>query len=120
HPDVTVAVAAVRSLGRVKPAGAVGVLVSLINSAWEKERVISACQALGKIADPAGIEPLAQLMAPRGLFWRQRRRSPLVRAAAASALAQISHPKVAKVLARHLDDNDSRVRQIAHDIVNRP
>ncbi|MFB3068132.1 MAG: HEAT repeat domain-containing protein, partial [Acidobacteriota bacterium] len=120
HPDVTVAVAAVRSLGRVKPAGAVDVLVSLINSAWEKERVISACQALGKIADPAGIEPLAQLMAPRGLFWRQRRRSPLVRAAAASALAQISHPKVAKVLARHLDDNDSRVRQIAHDIVNRP
>jgi HEAT repeat protein len=44
----------------------------------------------------------------------------LVRAAAASALAQISHPKVAKVLARHLEDRDSRVRQIAREIVNRP
>ena len=120
HPDSTVAVAAVRSLGRIKPAGAVDMLVSLIDSAWEKERVMAACQALGKIADPAAIEPLARLIAPRGLFSRHRSKSPLVRAASASALAQISHPKVAKVLARHLEDRDSRVRQIAREIVNRP
>ena len=120
HPDSTVAVAAVRSLGRIKPAGAVEMLVSLIDSASEKEHVMAACQALGKIADPAGIEPLAQLIAPRGLFSRHRSKSPLVRAAAASALAQISHPEVAKVLARHLEDRDSRVRQIAREIVNRP
>ena len=120
HPDSTVAVAAVRSLGRIKPAGAVDMLVSLIDSAWEKERVIAACQALGKIADPAGIESLARLIAPRGLVSRHGSKNPLVRAAAASALAQISHPKVAKVLARHLEDRDSRVRQIAREIVNRP
>ena len=120
HPDSTVAVAAVRSLGRIKPAGAVDMLVSLIDSAWEKERVMAACQALGKIADPAAIEPLARLIAPRGLFSRHRSKSPFVRAASASALAQISHPKVAKVLARHLEDRDSRVRQIAREIVNRP
>jgi len=95
-------------------------LVSLIDSGREKERVIAACQALGKIADPAGIEPLAQLIAPRGLFSFYRKKSPLVRAAAASALAQISHPEVVKVLARHLEDRDSRVRQIAREIANRP
>ncbi len=119
HQDSTLALAAIRSLGRIKPAGAVDVLGSLIISARERERVIAACQALGKIADPAGIEPLAQIIAPGGFFLLYRKKSPLVRAAAASALAQISHPKVAKVLARHLEDRDSRVRQTAREIVNR-
>ena len=120
HQDSTIAVAAVRSLGRIKPPGAVDVLVPLIDSARETERVIAACQALGKIADPASIDPLAQLIAPRSLFSLHRSKSPLVRAAAASALAKISHPEVAKVLARHLEDRDSRVRQTAREIVNRP
>ena len=81
--------------------------------------MIAACGALGRIADPAGIEPLAQLIPQRSFFSLYRKRSPLVRAAAASALAQISHPKVAKVLARHLEDRDLRVRQTAREIVNR-
>jgi len=119
HQDSTAAVAAIRSLGRIKPAGAVDVLGSLIDSAREPERLIAACQALGKIADPACIEPLAELIAPGGLFSLYRKKSPLVRAAAASALAQISHPKVATVLAHHLEDDDSRVRQTAREIVNR-
>jgi len=119
HRDSAVAVTAIRSLGRIKPAGAVAVLVSLIDTARETGRIIAACQALGKIADPAGIEPLAQLIAQGGFFSSYRKKSPLVRAAAAAALAQISHPKVAKVLARHLEDHDSRVRQTAHEVVNR-
>ena len=54
HPDSTVAVAAVRSLGRIKPAGAVDMLVSLIDSALEKERVMAACQALGEDSRSGG------------------------------------------------------------------
>jgi len=118
HQDSTVAVAAIRSLGRIKPAGAVAVLGSLIDSARETERVIAACQALGKIADPASIEPLAELIAPGSFFSLHRKKSPLVRAAAAFALAQISHPRVAKVLAHHVEDDNSRVRQTAREIVN--
>ena len=118
HQDPTVATAAITSLGKIKPAGAAQVLVSLLESAKDEKRIIASCRALGQIADPASIEPLAQILAPQGFFSFLKKRSPLVRATAAFALAQISDPRVAEVLARHLEDDDSRVRQAARDVVN--
>ncbi len=118
HQDPTVATVAIKSLGKIKAAGTAEVLVSLLESAKDEKRVIASCRALGQIADPASIEPLAQILAPQGFFSFLRKRSPLVRATAAFALAQISHPRVAEVLARHVDDDDSRVRQAARDVVN--
>ncbi|MCZ6484624.1 MAG: HEAT repeat domain-containing protein, partial [Acidobacteria bacterium] len=117
HQDATIAVAAIKSLGEIKPAGAVDVLVPLLEFAKGTERVIAACRALGQIADPASIEPLAKIISTGGFFSLQRKRSPLVRATAAFALAQISDPRVVKFLARHMEDSDSRIRQTAHDIV---
>jgi HEAT repeat protein len=118
HEDPTLATAAIKSLGKIKPSGAVEVLVPLLQSAKDEKRVIASCRALGQIADPASIEPLAQILAPQGFFSLLKKRSPLVRATAAFALAQISHPRVAEVLARHVDDDDDRVRQTARDAVN--
>ena len=117
HEDPAVATAAIQSLAKIKPAGVAQVLVSLLESAKDEKRVIASCRALGQIADPASIEPLAQILAPQGFFSFLRKRSPLVRATAAFALAQIPHPRVAEVLARHVEDNDSRVRQAARDVV---
>ena len=118
HQDPTVATAAITSLGKIKPAGAAQVLVSLLESAKDEKRIIASCRALGQIADPASIEPLAQILALPGFFSFLKKRSPLIRATAAFALAQISDPRVAEVLARHLEDDDSRVRQAARDVVN--
>jgi len=118
HEDPTVATVAIKSLGKIKPTGAAEVLVSLLESAKDEKRVIASCRALGQIADPASIEPLAQILAPQGFFSFLKKRSPLVRATAAFALAQISNPRVAEVLARHVEDDDSRVRQAARDFVN--
>ena len=118
HQDPTVATAAITSLGKIKPAGAAQVLVSLLESAKDEKRIIASCRVLGQIADPASIEPLAQILAPPGFFSFLKKRSPLIRATAAFALAQISDPRVAEVLARYLEDDDSRVRQAARDVVN--
>ncbi len=112
------AVAAIASLGKIKPAGAVEVLVSLLDSCEESERLIACCQALGRIGDPASIEPLAQIMIPRRFFSLRKKRSPQVRASAAFALAHIAHPRVVEILTTYVEDSDSRVRQIAHDVVS--
>ncbi len=116
NEDANIAVSAIKSLGEIKPAGAVKVLVPLLESAKGTERVIAACRALGQIADPASIEPLARIISTGGFFSLQKKRSPLVRATAAFALAQISDPRVIKILARHMEDSDSRIRQTARDV----
>jgi diguanylate cyclase (GGDEF)-like protein len=117
HRDSTIAIAAIKSLGKIKPAGAAGVLVSLLDSAKETDRVVAACRALGQIADPASVEPLAKVIAPIGFFSFQKPKDPLVRATAAFALAQIPDARVTNILRNHLKDSDWRIRQTAHEIV---
>ena len=94
------------------------VLISLLDSCKESERLIACCQALGRIGDPASIEPLAQIMIPRRFFSLRTKRDPRVRASAAFALTQIAHPRVVEILTTYLEDSDSRIRQIAHDAVS--
>jgi HEAT repeat protein len=115
HEDSGMAMAAIKSLGKLKPAGAVDLLVSMLDSAKEAERLIACCRALGQIADPAGIEPLAKVMVPEGFLTFRKRKSSLVRATAAFALAQIPHPRVTEVLSLYVEDRDPRVRQSARD-----
>ncbi len=118
HGDSTIAIAAIKSLGKIKPAGAAGALVSLLDAAAETDRVVAACRALGQIADPASVEPLAKVIAPIGFFSFRKAKNPLVRATAALALAQIPDPRVTEVLSAYLQDSDWRIRQTAHEIVN--
>ena len=118
HRDSTIAIAAIKSLGKIQPAGAAGVLVALLSSSKETDRLVAACRALGQIADPASVDPLAKVIAPTGFFSFQKPKDPLIRATAAFALAQIPDPRVAEVLTPHLKDSDWRIRQTAHEIVN--
>jgi HEAT repeat protein len=119
HEDPKMAVIAIKSLGRLKPAGAVDVLISLLDPSQELERVIASCRALGQIADPAAIEPLSQMVARGGFLSLRKKRSSSVRAVAAFALAQIPDPRVAEILGPYVDDRDPRIRQVARNLVNK-
>jgi len=111
-----VATGALRRLGKLKPQTALQRIIATLNSGRDPQRLVACCQILGEIADPAGIEPLAHLLASKGfLFWRKRY-SPDVRASAAFALAQIAHPQVAEILARYHEDRDPRVREVARTV----
>jgi HEAT repeat protein len=121
HEDVTMAVVAIKTLGKLKPAGAVDLLVSLLDTAKEPEKVIASCRALGQIADPATIDPLAAMLEPGGggFLSLRKKRSSLVRATAAFALSQIPSPRVAEVLAPYVKDTDPRVRQLAQELTKK-
>ena len=116
--DQSLAVFAIKSLGKLKTKGVVDALVSLMDSTKNTERLIACCRVLGRIGDPAGVEPMAKIMAPGGFFSFRKKKNARVRATAAFALAQIDHPKVAEVLALYVEDRDPRVRQIARDQVS--
>jgi len=111
--DQSMAVFAIRSLGKLKRTGVVEALVSLMDSTQDSERLIACCRVLGQIADPASIESLANIITPGGFFSFRKRKNALVRATAAFALTQIDHPKVPEVLALYVEDRDPRVRQSA-------
>jgi diguanylate cyclase (GGDEF)-like protein len=115
HENSNIAMAAIKSLGKLKPKGSIDLLASMLNSAKDTERLITCCRSLGQLADPAGIEPLAKLMVPGSLFTSRNRKNPLVRATAAFSLGQISHPRVAEVFSLYQEDRDPRVRQSARD-----
>lgn len=117
HEDPKMAVVAIKSLGKLKPAGTIDVLVSLLESSKEIERLIACCRALGQIADPVAIEPLAKMLAPGGFLSLRKKQSSAVRAAAGFALAQISDPRVVEALAPYVDDRDPRIRQVARALV---
>jgi hypothetical protein len=117
HENLQIAVFAIKSLGKLRPAGAVDILLSQLESSKEIERLLACCRALGQIADPAAIEPLAKIMAPGSFLSLRKKRSSSVRAAAAFALAQIPGPRVVEILAPYADDRDPKVRQVARSLV---
>jgi diguanylate cyclase (GGDEF)-like protein len=117
HEDPKMAVIAIKSLGKIKPVGTVDLLISLLESSKEVERLIACCRALGQIADPAAIEPLAKMLSLGSILSLRKRKSSAVRAAAAFALAQVPHARVSELLAPYVDDRDPRVRQIARSQV---
>nr|MBI3612254.1 diguanylate cyclase [Nitrospirota bacterium] len=113
HKNPVMAAGAIKCLGRLKPPGLVNLLVGIMKSAKAPAIHVACCQALGQAADPAAIEPLLRILAPKG-FLRLRKRWPAdVRAAAAYALAQIPDPRVANVLGLLTKDADPRLRQLA-------
>jgi HEAT repeat protein len=112
-PHIGLAVDAITCLGRVKPQGIIEPITSLLESTKDTRLMMACCQALGQIGEPAGVEPLLNILKGRGSFFRRQRRNPQIRATAAFALAQIPHPRVAEMLSPFADDPDARVREIA-------
>ena len=112
NPDSHLSGPAIECLGKLKSKEAVGVLASILERSKETECLLACCRALGQIADPASIEPLAHLLMFKGFRLWRRRKNPEVRAAATYALGQIAHPRAAEILAPYADDLDPRVRDV--------
>ncbi|MEN6466187.1 MAG: diguanylate cyclase [Syntrophaceae bacterium] len=107
------AIPAIRALGRMKAAQGVPVLLDGLNRAKEHDVQTACCQALGQIADPAGMDPLIRILTSRGLLSLQKKYSDNLRAVAAFALAQISHSRVMEVMKSLSEDSNPLVRQTA-------
>ncbi|NIM91818.1 MAG: diguanylate cyclase [Candidatus Aminicenantes bacterium] len=116
--DTSMAVAAIQSLGRIKSLAAVDELASLLNSTNNKKMLLVCCQALGQIGSPAGVESLTRILTKKGSVFRRARRNAQVRAAAAFALGQISHPQATEVLADFVDDRNPQIREVARKVAN--
>lgn len=105
------AIPAIRVLGRMKAGKAIPVILDILNKAKEHDLQIACCQTLGQIADPAGVDVLTRILSPKGLL--QKKYSDNLRAVAAFALSQISHPRVIEVMKILSKDDHSLVRQTA-------
>ncbi len=112
-PDSSVAKGAIRSLAHLRSSAAVDALVSTLDGTDDAKVAIACCQALGELRHASAIEALARVLASRKLLLFRPRWSQQVRATAAIALRQISHPQAAEVLARYANDRDTAVRQLA-------
>lgn len=110
---IGLAVDAIACLAKMKPQGIIEPIASLLESTKETKLLMACCQALGQIGEPAGVDPLLNLLKGRGSFFRRYRRNPQIRATAAFALAQIPHPRAAELLSPFVEDPDARVREIA-------
>ena len=111
------AVSSVKCLAKLNPPRADEALSTLLNTTKDEALSIACCQALGQIASPASIGPLSDILTPKGFFLLRKKRSPQLRAAAAFALGQISHPKVTEVFGPLIHDVDPRVQEVAKTIV---
>jgi hypothetical protein len=112
-----VAVGAIRCLGRLKRPGSAARLISVLKSTREEPNTIACCHALGQIADPVSIEPLENLLRPKGFLLWKKSYSDEIRASAAFALKEIDDPRVRDVLRRYAQDPDGRVREVALSVL---
>ena len=116
--DPRLAMECIECLGKLKLSGAVGPLLSLLRNQKKSDLLVGCCRALGQIGDPACVEPLTKILTRRqGLFSRLKSGWAEVRATAAYALSQISHPRAAEVLVSLGNDSDPRVREVAQKIL---
>ncbi len=115
--QANLAVSSVKCLAKLNPPRTDEALSSLLSATKDEEISLACCQALGQIASPTSIEPLSNVLDPKGFFLLRKKRSPQVRAAAAFALGQISHPQVNQVLASLINDGDPRVQEIVKSIL---
>jgi diguanylate cyclase (GGDEF)-like protein len=116
--DGTLAAGAIKCLGNLDLEGIEAVLIDLLKSSKDDQLCIACCRALGQVARPASIEPLAAVLMPKRFFFFQKKRHAQLRAAAAVALGQISDRRAAQRLAAFVDDPDPRVREIARSALN--
>jgi diguanylate cyclase (GGDEF)-like protein len=107
------AVPVIRALGRMKAASAVPVILDILDKAKENDIQTACCQALGQIADPAGMDVLTRILTQRALMSLQKKYSDNLRAVAAFALSQIPHPRAVEVMKTLSEDSYPLVRQTA-------
>ena len=111
--DARVAKGTIQSLAKFRSPAAVAAVASILESTGEADLAVACCQALGQIADPAGIDALCKVIAPKGFLWFGKRWSGQVRATAVLALRQIEDPRAAVFLDQLANDKDSIIQQLA-------
>jgi hypothetical protein len=112
------ALAAVRTLEKLKPPNAVDTLADILQSTRDDKLRIACCRALGQIAKTECIAPLTRTLRRKSLFRRRPLFATQVRATAAFALGQIHQAQAIKSLAGFVDDPDARVREVARRVVH--
>jgi HEAT repeat protein len=108
--DSNLAVAAINSLGKLKPSAAKETLLAIIESSEASDVLVAACRSLGQVNDPSCILPLLKMLTKRRMFARKKY-DPQVRVAAAYALSQIPGQQAQKALSAAAKDPDYRVRE---------
>jgi HEAT repeat protein len=111
--DASMAKGAIRSLGLLGSDAAVQALVSILNTTKSEDLAIACCRAVARLGNAAAIDALSKVLSQRKFLFLGRRWGEQVRAAAAIALKQISHPKAADTLSQYTSDSASRVRHLA-------
>jgi diguanylate cyclase (GGDEF)-like protein len=110
--DAGVAKGTIRSLSNLRSPTAVAAVESILDATKEPELAVACCQALGQIADPAGIDALEKVASPKGFLWFGKRWGGQVRATAVLALREIDDPRAAEILGRLADDKDPIIRKL--------
>ena len=106
--EVIVRLQAAAGLVTLAPTGVVAILASALNDEAEPEVQVALVQAIGRVALPESLEPLAKAAEPaKGLF---RKKSLSLRVAAVHALAQLRVPGVSSVLQGLSQDKERQVR----------
>jgi HEAT repeat protein len=108
--DATLAVYAISSATKLKPAAARETIVGILKKSDNPDVLVAACRAMGQINDPSGIAPLLKILTRRR-FLGARKYDTQVRVAAAYALAQIPGQQAQKALNAAAKDPDYRVRE---------
>jgi diguanylate cyclase (GGDEF)-like protein len=111
--DASMAKGAIRSLGILGSDAAVQALISILKTTKSEDFAIACCRALARLGNATAIDALARVLAQRKFLFLGRRWGEQVRAAAAIALKQISHPKATDTLSHYTSDSASRVRHLA-------
>ncbi|MGM0454241.1 MAG: HEAT repeat domain-containing protein, partial [Thermodesulfobacteriota bacterium] len=116
--DTQLAVFAINTLGKLRPAGLGATLSNIAGKAHDPEVLVAACRVMGQIGDPAAIEPLAKIVMPKRRLLRRKTYDTSVRVAAAYALAQMDDRRADTILQALKNDSDARVRQVVHRYQN--
>jgi len=103
----------IRSLAHLRTTRAAVVLSEILERLRDPELVVACCQALGQIADPAGVVALGNILAHKRLGFLGYRWNDQVRATAALALRQIEDPQAAVALQPFAEDRDARIRRLS-------
>ena len=109
-PEPSLRSAAALGLGLTKAGTAVGPLIKRLGDETDQETVIEIVRALGRIADPRAVPPLAERASGGSLFSR----TPLpIRGEAIRALGDIGGEAARTVLQRLMRDRNDAVRDAA-------
>lgn len=142
-PSSWLSTAALDAIGRIGAAEAVPLLVERLRDPkiwWTYPDLARAARTLGEIGDPGAIDVLSEMLLAQersaslklarhrpitwtgvgGPIFQQKRSRPVVRRAAASALAQISSPDATEPLRLALNDEDDETAAISRRALNPP